>query len=55
MVAMNVTTEDVEEATRLDLRAVRNHPDVIDAHLQGQVVDHQGALAVGPVAKKRLE
>lgn len=51
MVAMNATGEDIEVASRLDLTAVRNHPEVINKTLQDHVVHHQAALAVGPVAQ----
>lgn len=49
MAAMNVSREDVGEASRLDQDTVRFHPEKIAASLQGLAVDHEAALGVGLV------
>lgn len=53
MVSKNVNQTEVEEATRLDLNAVRFHSDDIVASLDGLDVDHLGALAVSSLSVGR--
>lgn len=53
MEAMDVSREDLEEASRLDQDAVRFHPEDIVASLEELDVDHIGALAVSLLLRQR--